>query len=71
MKLVGHADPRGEVEYNFGLGQERAGSVAEFLKERGVPSSRMVTSSRGEIEATGTEEMSWARDRRVQILLAD
>lgn len=71
MKLVGHADPRGEIEYNFGLGQQRAGSVARFLQRNGVPSSRIATSSRGEVDATGDSESGWAHDRRVEVLLAD
>lgn len=70
MALVGHADPRGEDTYNMGLGQRRAGSVAVFLKKRGVPQDHMETSSRGEIDATGSDESGWARDRRVDIDLA-
>lgn len=71
MKLVGHADMRGETEYNFGLGQKRAGSVAEFLAKKGLESDRMQTSSHGEIEATGLDEEGWAQDRNVEVLLAD
>ena len=71
MKLIGHADPRGETEYNFGLGQKRAGSVADFLAKKGLEQPRMATSSKGELEATGTDEQGWARDRKVDILLAE
>ena len=71
MKLVGHADPRGETEYNFALGQKRAGSVAGFLAKKGLEQNRMATSSKGELEASGTDEAGWARDRKVDILLAD
>jgi peptidoglycan-associated lipoprotein len=71
MKLVGHADPRGETEYNFGLGQKRAGSVAEFLGKKGLEKSRVETSSHGELEASGDEEESWAQDRRVDVFLAN
>jgi peptidoglycan-associated lipoprotein len=71
MHLVGHADPRGETEYNFALGQRRAGSVAGYLERRGLPDSRLSESSRGELDATGTDETSWARDRRVDVTLAD
>jgi peptidoglycan-associated lipoprotein len=70
MALVGHADERGEETYNMGLGQRRAGSVAVFLKMRGVPQDHMETSSRGEIDATGKDHAGWARDRRVDIDLA-
>ncbi len=71
MNLVGHADPRGETEYNLALGQRRAGSVAGFLQKKGLEDARMGTSSKGEFEATGTDEDGWARDRRVEILLKE
>jgi peptidoglycan-associated lipoprotein len=71
MKLIGHADPRGELEYNLGLGQRRAGSISGFLAKKGVEQGKMATSSKGEFEASGTDEDSWAKDRRVEILLAE
>lgn len=71
LKLIGHADPRGETEYNLGLGHRRAGSVAEYLAAKGLDQGRIATSSKGEFEATGTDEEGWARDRRVDILLAE
>ena len=71
LKLVGHADPRGETVYNFGLGQRRAGSVAQYLGKKGVPSGRVASSSRGALDATGTDEEGWAKDRRVDIMLAE
>lgn len=71
MSLVGHADPRGSDDYNFGLGQRRAGGVSGYLAKRGLGSERVATSSRGELDATGTDANSWTADRRVEILLAD
>jgi len=71
MRLVGHADPRGTDDYNMGLGQRRAGSVSAYLAKKGLPENRMETSSRGELDAAGTDEDGWARDRRVDILLAE
>ena len=71
MAIVGHADPRGETEYNFGLGQRRAGTVEKHLAKRGMPEARMETSSRGELEATGSDESSWTKDRKVEIVFAD
>ncbi len=71
MLVVGHADPRGETEYNFALGQRRAGTVAGYLLKAGLGDARVSTSSRGELEATGGDEAGWARDRRVEILLAE
>lgn len=71
MRIVGHADPRGETEYNFALGQRRAGSIEKYLKDKGLGDDRVATSSRGELDATGTDEGGFARDRKVEIVLAE
>jgi peptidoglycan-associated lipoprotein len=71
LRLVGHADPRGETEYNLGLGQRRAGSLGAYLNAHGVAESRLTMTSRGAFDAVGTDEESWARDRRVDVVLAD
>ena len=70
LKLVGHADPRGETEYNFVLGSSRADAVGGFLRSKGVDKGKISTTSRGELDATGSDESGWARDRRVDVLLA-
>jgi len=70
INVVGHADPRGEEEYNFALGQRRAGSVGSLFKKAGLSEDRVSTSSRGELDATGTDDAGWSRDRRVEIQLA-
>lgn len=67
LLLVGHADPRGEDDYNLALGGRRAESVRTALGSLGVTSSRLDVSSLGEVAATGTDEESWAKDRRVDI----
>ncbi len=69
MKLIGHADQRGEFDYNMALGQRRAGSVADYLGSHGMTRGRIAASSRGELDATGTDEAGWARDRKVDVLL--
>lgn len=71
MRLVGHADPRGGVAYNIALGQQRAGSVATFLSERGLSEERMGTLSKGAFDAQGTDEDGWALDRKVEVFLAE
>ena len=69
LLLVGHADPRGEEDYNMALGGRRAESVRSALNSLGVDKGRMDVSSRGELEATGTDDESYAKDRRVDIKL--
>lgn len=71
ISIVGHTDPRGEETYNQGLGHRRAGSISKYLGTNGFASDRIETSSRGEMDATGTDREGWARDRRVEILLID
>jgi peptidoglycan-associated lipoprotein len=69
LRLVGHADPRGETEYNMTLGALRAGSASSFLTHLGVDPRKLAQSSRGELDATGSTEDGWRHDRRVDILL--
>ncbi len=69
VKLVGRTDSRGEPEYNMGLGEHRAGSVKGYLTQLGVESRRVAETSRGELDASGTSEDGWRRDRRVDVLL--
>jgi len=67
--LIGHADPRGEDDYNMSLGGQRAGSVRSALMSFGIEQRRIDVSSRGALDAKGTDEASWAKDRRVDIKL--
>jgi len=69
IRLVGRADPRGTSEYNFVLGTSRAHTVSHYLEEQGVESPRLDETSRGSLDATGTDEDSWRNDRRVDIVL--
>ncbi|MEZ4229789.1 MAG: OmpA family protein [Polyangiaceae bacterium] len=71
MQLVGHADPRGDEEYNMVLGGRRAENVKAALSQRGLGKDRVKTSSRGELDATGTDEASYFEDRRVDVMVAE
>lgn len=68
--LIGRADARGEAEYNMTLGGSRADAVHRYLVDLGVGRDRVRSTSRGEMDATGTTEDGWAHDRRVDIELA-
>jgi len=70
VELVGRADPRGTEEYNMGLGSRRSNTVSQYLGRLGVTQPQMQATSRGALEATGTDEEGWKKDRRVDILLA-
>lgn len=69
LGLVGRADPRGETEYNMVLGDHRADAVHIYLARLGVSQGSMSKTSRGELDAEGKDDDSWARDRRVDIRL--
>lgn len=71
LLIVGHADPRGEPEYNLVLGGRRADNVGQALSGAGLAEGQITTSSRGEMDATGSDEASWAKDRRVDLLLGE
>jgi peptidoglycan-associated lipoprotein len=71
VKLVGHADPRGGSDYNVTLGQSRADAVGSYLDVRGMSRSKTLASSRGAMDASGTDESGWQRDRRVDVLLGN
>ena len=69
VALIGRADPRGTEEYNLGLGSRRAASVSQYLGRLGVGQPQMSVSTRGALEATGTDEAGWRNDRRVDVQL--
>jgi peptidoglycan-associated lipoprotein len=69
MELTGRADPRGEAEYNMNLGESRATSVRTYLANLGVSAVKMGETSRGALDATGHDEPTWRRDRRVDVSL--
>ena len=69
MRLVGHADPRGDEEYNYVLGQRRADNVRSAVVDAGMAAASIAATSRGEDDASGSDEQGWAKDRRVDIVL--
>lgn len=71
LVMIGFTDPRGSDEYNLRLGQERADATKQYLIDQGVPDDQLSTDSRGKSEAHGTDETTWALDRRVEVRLAN
>ncbi len=69
IHLIGRADARGTTEYNFVLGANRASTVSDYLKQKGVQQPHINETSRGELDATGTDDTTMRNDRRVDILL--
>jgi len=65
VNLEGHCDPRGTEEYNLALSNQRAQSTKKYLVGLGVDPGRLHVVPKGELEATGTGEASWSKDRKV------
>jgi peptidoglycan-associated lipoprotein len=71
VKLVGRADPRGTEEYNMALGERRSSNVLRYLTGLGVPPTQLHETSRGALDATGSDEAAWRQDRRVDLDILD
>ena len=65
IRIEGHCDERGTLEYNRALGQRRALAAREYLVKLGVGSDRLGTVSFGEEqpEDPGHDDGAWAKNR--------
>ncbi len=71
VELAGHTDSSGSDEYNQALSVRRAGSVAAYLKNRGIDELRLYTRGYGEsrpVASNSTPEGMQA-NRRVEVTL--
>jgi peptidoglycan-associated lipoprotein len=66
VTIEGHADERGTREYNLALGERRANAAKNYLASVGIDASRISVLSYGKErpDAVGSDEASWARNRR-------
>jgi peptidoglycan-associated lipoprotein len=66
VTIEGHADERGTRDYNLALGERRANAAKNFLSSLGVNPARIQTVSYGKErpQALGSNEQSWAQNRR-------
>lgn len=71
VRIEGHADERGETEYNLALGDKRAKSVEKYLEDMGVKNVRLSTISYGEEKPVdpGNGEDAWAKNRRAEFVI--
>ncbi len=67
VNVIGYTDPRGTVEYNLSLSEKRAQAVKRRLRDLGISESNLATVPRGELDASGSDESSWEKDRRVEV----
>ena len=75
LKVIveGHTDEAGSKEYNFALGDQRAGAVKSFLIGQGVQSWRLIAVSYGNEQPIDTGSMAGARskNRRVHFVVEE
>ena len=71
IEVIGHTDNTGSAAYNQDLSQRRAVSVANVLRESGVPNARIAAFGRGEDQpiATNLNPQGQAQNRRVEIII--
>jgi peptidoglycan-associated lipoprotein len=71
VRIEGHCDGRGTVEYNVALGEKRALRTMDYLVSLGVPAKRLSTISYGEERpaVVGQDEEAWAKNRRAEFRL--
>ena len=66
ITIEGHCDERGTRDYNLALGERRANAAKNYLVSLGIDASRITTVSYGKERpiALGSDEASWAKNRR-------
>jgi outer membrane protein OmpA-like peptidoglycan-associated protein len=67
--VEGHTDSVGSDAYNQRLSEQRASTVADYLIDRGVPSSNVIVYGYGEMRPKGSNDTAEGRqlNRRVEI----
>lgn len=73
IEVGGHTDDKGTDEYNQALSERRAGSVRQYLSEKGVDNSRMEARGYGESEPIADNQTDEGRElnRRVELKFID
>ena len=69
IRIEGHTDERGTVDYNLSLGQRRAETVRRYFDSSGISDFRLSTVSFGKERPleTAHNEAAWAKNRRADI----
>jgi outer membrane protein OmpA-like peptidoglycan-associated protein len=69
LSVTGHTDLVGTTEFNQSLGLKRAMIIQKLLIDKGIPSSRIVSVSKGESQPAGDYLTTdgRAKNRRVEI----
>lgn len=73
VKIEGHCDERGTLDYNLALGERRANATKNYLVSLGVDSSRISIITYGEEKPLCSEENAdcWSQNRRAEFLVTE
>ncbi len=71
IRLEGHCDERGTVEYNLALGERRARSARDYLVNYGINPGRITIISYGKERPIdpGHNETAWGQNRRAEFVI--
>jgi outer membrane protein OmpA-like peptidoglycan-associated protein len=71
VEVAGHTDNKGTTEYNQGLSERRASTVANYLESRGLEGKRVIIVGAGEEHpvASNDTESGRAQNRRVELTI--
>ena len=71
IEIQGHTDNKGSDDYNLRLSERRANSVANYLRAKGIATSRVTTKGYGESapKSANDTEAGRAENRRVDFLI--
>jgi len=72
VRVEGHCDERGTVEYNLALGEQRASTARDYLVGLGIGAERLGIVSFGKERPLdpGRDEAAWARNRRAHFAVS-
>jgi outer membrane protein OmpA-like peptidoglycan-associated protein len=69
VRVDGYADPRGTVDTNLKLSQERANAVRDLLLASGVSEGALEVNAYGKSQSTAEDSDGYALERRVRLTL--
>lgn len=73
IRIEGHTDSRGSAAYNLDLSGRRAASVRQYLVDRGIADSRLVSEGFGENQPLDDRQVpeAWTKNRRVDFFVVE
>ncbi len=69
IRVDGYADPRGTIDTNLKLSQDRANAVRDLLRASGVSDEALEVNAYGKSQSTAEDSDGYALERRVRLTL--